>query len=343
MNFVFNFIMLKHYTIPVFIPELACPFQCAFCNQRKISGHISIPDHSEVIKIVNAHLASFKQLNRSVDVAFFGGNFTGLPLHEQEAYLKLVQPFLSSGEIQGIRLSTRPDYINPEVLNLLSSYQVTTIEIGAQSFDDKVLKKSHRGHTARQTEQAAKAIIEKGFQLGLQMMIGLPGDSLQSSLFTASRIVELGATSTRIYPTLVIKDTALHDWYKKGRYTPLSLEEAVHWTTQLLLIFEKGNVKVIRTGLHPSEGLVFGKDLVAGPYHPQFRELVLSAIWVNKLRSVISDVKHTGVEFIIPKGQLNYAIGHKGLNRLQLLNELQSVKFTESTEIKGMDFKIRRI
>ena len=333
--------MHKHYSIPIFIPELACPFQCAFCNQRKISGHISIPDHAEIIKIVKSHLASFKQSDRVVDVAFFGGNFTGIPLYEQEGYLKLAQPFLSSGEIQGIRLSTRPDYINKEVLDLLESYGVTTIELGSQSFDEEVLIKSHRGHTAKQTEAAAKAILDRGFKLGLQMMIGLPGDSLKSALYTARRIVALGATSTRIYPTVVIKGTALNNWYDKGAYIPLSLEEAVDWSTYLLPIFENGNVQIIRTGLHPSEGLVLGKDLVAGPFHPQFKELVLSEIWLRQLLLAISNFGDKSVQITIAMGQINFAIGHKGLNRKVLLEWVKSVKFTESDHLKGRDFEIQ--
>ncbi|MFA5418468.1 MAG: radical SAM protein [Bacteroidales bacterium] len=335
--------MTKHYSIPVFIPELACPFRCVFCNQRKISGHISIPGTEEVIKIVNSHLVSFKKTDRWVDVAFFGGNFTGIPRFEQEAYLRVVQPFLASGEIQGIRLSTRPDYINKEVLDLLEKYQVSTIELGAQSFDDKVLERSHRGHTASQTEKAAKAIHERGFQLGLQMMIGLPGDSLESSLYTARSIVDLGATSTRIYPTVVIKETALHQWYLKGEYFPLTLEEAVRWTTKIIPVFEAGNVQVIRTGLHPSEGLVRGKDLIAGPYHPQFRELVLSEIWLNNLLNAIEGLKENDVEFIIPQGQLNYAIGHKALNRHKLLDYCKTLKFTENATLKGREFEIQVI
>jgi len=327
--------MIKHYTIPIFIPELACPFRCVFCNQRKISGHITIPTPEEVIKIVKDHLASFKRIHRKVDVAFFGGNFTGIPLADQEAFLNLVQPFLDSGDIQGIRLSTRPDYINPQVLDLLQKYRVTTIELGAQSFDDRVLKASFRGHTAQQTTNASRAILRHGFELGLQMMIGLPGDTERSALQTAHRIVELGASSTRIYPTLVIKDTALHQWYAEGKYSPLSLEEAIRITALLLPIFEEGHVRVIRTGLHPSEGLVPDKELVAGPFHPQFKELVLSAMWLETLLEATSKTISSKVILEIPKGQLNYAIGHKGYNRAQLLRKFDTVSFVEKEELKG--------
>ena len=281
--------MIKHYTIPVFIPELACPFQCAFCNQRKISGHIAIPGREEILKIIKSHLLSFKADKKHVEIGFFGGSFTGLPLKEQEKFLSIAKPFLDSGEIQGIRLSTRPDYINDKVLKLLKNYGVTTIELGAQSFDEEVLKKSYRGHTALQTEQASAEILSYGFKLGLQMMIGLPGDTLEKALFTAKEIERLGASCTRIYPTVVIKDTAMHQWFKNGTYKPLSLEKAVKWTKHLILFFEKTKVTVIRTGLHPSDGLTTGDELIAGPFHPSFKELVMTDIWFDLLNELKPD------------------------------------------------------
>ncbi len=192
--------MQKHYNIPIFIPELACPFQCVFCNQEKISGQQRIPDEKEIEQIIKEHLSSFRRTDRVVEVGFFGGSFTGIPIEEQEQYLRIVQPYIDQGEVNGIRLSTRPDYIDEEILNVLKKYRVTTIELGAQSMDDDVLKKSFRGHTAKQTEQAAKMILENGFELGLQMMIGLPGDTLEKSIKTATKIIEYGASNTRIYP-----------------------------------------------------------------------------------------------------------------------------------------------
>ena len=174
----------KHYTIPIFIPELACPFQCVFCNQQKITGIQLIPDDEEIRNTIKAHLSSFKEKKRRVEIGFFGGSFTGVPFEQQKHYLEIVQPFLQSGEVAAIRVSTRPDYIGEKELALLKNYGVQSIELGAQSFDDEVLKQSFRGHTARQTEVAAQAILVEGFQLGLQMMIGLPGDSLPKALKT---------------------------------------------------------------------------------------------------------------------------------------------------------------
>jgi len=271
--------MPKHYTIPIFIPELACPFQCAFCNQEKISGHQNIPDENEIKQTITEYLKSFKKEDRTVEIGFFGGSFTGIPIEEQKQYLGIVQPFIDSGEINGIRLSTRPDYINKEILDVLKKHRVTTIELGAQSMDDEVLEKSYRGHTSKQTELASEMILDNSFELGLQMMIGLPGDTLKKSIFTAKKIIESGASNTRIYPALVIKGTAMHKWYNEGKYVPLSIEEAINRTKKILPLFEAEGVKVLRVGLHPSEGLLSGHELIAGPFHQSFKELVLTEIW----------------------------------------------------------------
>ena len=276
-----------------------------------------------------------------MEIGFFGGTFTGIPLNEQERYLKTAAPYLKKGVIHGIRLSTRPDYINKEVLDLLKKYGVTTVELGAQSLDDEVLKASYRGHTAEQVAAASAMILDYGFDLGLQMMIGLPGDTFEKSMKTAEKIIELGASNTRIYPSLVIKDTAMHRWFEQGGYKPLSLKEAVEWSKHLLLLFEKNNVSVIRMGLHPSEGLIDGSELVAGPFHPSFRELVLTEIWGDILKP-LSD-KFTEKKNIVIKVnplQLNYATGYSGKNKKRLLQHFNQVKIIPSSEIKGRDFVV---
>ena len=317
----------KHYTIPIFIPELACPFQCVFCNQRKITGQQLVPDDNEILFSIKEHLASFNKVDRKVEVGFFGGSFTGIPYQEQEHYLELVQKFIENGDVDGIRLSTRPDYINEEVLDLLKRYHVSTIELGAQSLDDDVLESSYRGHTSAQTEAASKLILAYGFDLGLQMMIGLPGDTLEKSIFTAQRIVELGASSTRIYPTVVIKNTALHQWYTNGEFKPLSLDEAVQRAKIILPIFEKAGVKVLRVGLHPSEGLLNGDELVVGPFHQSFKELVLTEIWGDLLEPLLLDPKSKDIEIEVPEKELNYAIGYRGKNKKSLSDKYERVKF----------------
>jgi histone acetyltransferase (RNA polymerase elongator complex component) len=282
----------RHYNIPVFIPELACPFQCIYCNQQKISGRLKIPSDEEIVKTINDHLSTIPEEDSEVELAFFGGNFTGIDVEDRRRLLGLVQPYLKAGSIGGIRLSTRPDYIDEDILKMLKDFGVKTVEIGAQSMDDNVLRLSKRGHTSKDTEKAAGMILKEGFSLGLQMMIGLPGDTPESAKFTAKRIIELGADNTRIYPTLVIRDTVLERMFRDGRFKPLSLSEAVGWSKELLLMFEKAGVKVIKLGLHPSEGLLSGDELIAGPFHQSFRELVLTEIWSDILRPLIdSDMK----------------------------------------------------
>jgi radical SAM enzyme (TIGR01210 family) len=330
----------KHYTIPIFIPELACPFQCVFCNQQKITGKQFIPDDAEIINTIEAHLSSFKEKNRRVEIGFFGGSFTGVPFNQQKHYLEIIQPFIQSGEVAAIRVSTRPDYIGEKELDLLKKYGVQSIELGAQSFDEKVLKQSFRGHTAQQTEAAAKAILKADFQLGLQMMIGLPGDSLQKALKTARRIIELGVHTTRIYPAVVIKDTAMHQWYEQGKYKPLSLNEAVDWTKQILPLFENAGVKVLRVGLHPSEGLLNGDELVAGPFHPSFKELVLTEIWGDLLRPLAKTENPESIQIQVPKGEMNTAVGHQAKNKKYLLRIFRKVKFVEDEDLTGRNYTV---
>ncbi len=332
--------MIKHYTIPVFIPELACPFRCAFCNQEKISGHEHIPGDDEIRETVALYLSSFKQKERHVEVGFFGGTFTGLPLAEQERYLAAVQPFVDKGLVHGIRLSTRPDYIDRQVLDLLKRYRVTTIELGAQSLDDEVLKAAYRGHTARCVADASALILEQGFTLGLQMMIGLPADTFEKSMYTAQKIIDLGAAETRIYPALVIEGTAMHHWFKAGKYKPLTQEEAVRWSKRLLLLFEKNNVKVIRMGLHPSEGLVSGRELTAGPFHPSFRALVLTEVWADILKPLPETFSNRNkITIRVNPSQLNFAVGYRGKNKKRLLRYFKEVKFLPCEKIKGRAYE----
>lgn len=331
---------IKQYTIPIFVPEMACPFQCAFCDQEKISGQQHIPDESEMIQTIERHLRSFPMQPRRVELGFFGGSFTGIARREQEKYLSLVQPYINNGRIDAIRISTRPDYIDDEILHLLEKYHVTTIELGAQSMDDDVLKASQRGHSAQQVVDAAHLIRDRGFKLGLQMMIGLPGDSLEKAIKTAEKIIELKADCTRIYPALVIRDTRMHQWLEQGKYTPLSLEVAVQWTKHLMLLFEQSKVKVIRVGLHPSEGLLAGDELVAGPFHPSFRELVYTAIWGDLLQPLFNRAEKNSLCIEVSGTEINYAVGYKGQHRKRLMQVFRKVRFVASRDLHGRDFRV---
>lgn len=330
---------LKHYTIPIFIPELACPFQCVFCDQKKISGYSKIPSEDEVRVTINSYLESFQQKNASINIGFFGGNFTGIPKSEQEKYLTIASEYIRKDKVHGIRLSTRPDYIDEDKVALLKSYSVSTVELGAQSLDEVVLQKSGRGHKAAEVIHASELIKASGISLGLQMMIGLPGDTPEKSLITAQKIIELGADNTRIYPTLVIKGTRLEEMYKDGRYSPLSLTEAVELSKKLLLMFEKSNVDVIRTGLHPSEGLLSGHELAAGPFHISFKELVLTSIWKDLLKGQVKELSNT-VRIKTSADQINYAIGYEAVNRKMLQEKFRKVEFSVDPLLHDREFNV---
>ena len=328
---------MKHCNIPIFIPELACPHQCVFCNQEKISNTFIVPKPNEIGAIIESYLETIPN-NREINIAFFGGSFTGIPRNEMIAYLKAAFVYVKSGKVQGIRISTKPDYISEEILDVLEKYGVTAIELGAQSTNDKVLVKSGRGHKFDAIENAAKLIRKRNFELGLQMMLGLPHDTLALSIQTANDIVRLKANSTRIYPTIVVEGTVLERMYKKGQYKVLSLEEAVNWSKEVLKIFLKANIKVLRVGLHPSDELELGKSLVAGPIHPSFKEMVLSALWHDVL---IDNLNKKGISSIyVPEKQLNYAIGYQAKNRSNLKMKGYDVKFIADATLKDFELNV---
>ncbi|HEX2866041.1 MAG TPA: radical SAM protein [Ignavibacteriales bacterium] len=329
---------IKHYTIPVFVPELACPFQCVFCDQRKISGHEESPDLKEVRITIEEHLNTIPKAGSHIEIGFFGGNFTGIDPLIQEMYLGAAADYLSAGRIHGIRLSTRPDYISPEKLHMLKHYGVSSIELGAQSLDPDVLRLSGRGHKTEDIEEASRLIIQDGFSLGLQMMLGLPGDTPEKSVFTARRIVELGAGNTRVYPTLVIKGTKLHSLYLSGKYRPLELGEAVSQAKEVTKIFEEARVSIIRMGLHPSEGLLSGEDLAAGPYHVSFRELVATEIW-NEILKPLSTKKGKVLTISVPPSEFNYAVGYNGRNKKELLVNFHKVRFISDPSLEERQFR----
>lgn len=329
---------MRHYNIPIFIPELACPHQCVFCNQEKISGIENAPAPNEISNIIDTWLSTIDYANSYVEVAFFGGSFTGIPIDLQEDYLKSVAPYIKENKIKGIRLSTRPDYINQNILDLLNRYGVTSIEIGAQSLNEEVLKMAGRGHSIEDVEIASKLINENGFELGLQMMLGLPYDTKERSISTAKKIIKLGAKTTRIYPTLVIEGTALAKQYKEEKYKALSIEDAIDWTKDIIMLFENANLKILRTGLHPSEEFEDNKSLLAGPYHPSFKEMVMTEIWNEKFSSINNKNKILNI-FVNPQ-QVNFAVGYKAKNKKHLLQQFESVKIIGDKELNKFEFYV---
>ena len=318
--------MKTHYVIPIFIPEKACPFRCVYCNQYHISATLQSPMPEEITKTIDTYLQhmpphAFKR------IAFFGGSFTGMSIDEQNQYLDLTLPYIEKGLIDEIQLSTRPDYITPQILVNLKQFHVGIIELGAQSLKDDVLKQANRGHTVRDVEVASQLIRQYGFKLGLQMMIGLPGDSYDKAMFTANKIIEWGADYTRIYPALVIKDTELAQLYLNKQYTPLPLDEAVRWCNDLLDLFIKHNVNILRIGLHPSEGLINATHLLAGPFHVSFKELVLSAWWAEHFYKKIGEQRGNSIVISVNSKQVNAAIGYKRQNKNNLLSQFKFVTY----------------
>lgn len=301
--------------IPFFIPHSGCPHQCVFCNQRNITGQAGQADPSTIPQKIEDYLRTCEK-NEPVHVAFYGGSFTALPLNVQQDYLERVQPFIQTGQIESIRLSTRPDCITDEILTLLMKHHVGTIELGVQSMDNHVLTLSGRGHTAAHTVAAVTSLRAHGFSIGLQLMAGLPGDSPDRFLATVEKIIQLKPDFVRLYPVLVIKSTPLEELYQRGRYTPLSLDDAVSLCRKALIKFEEAGIDVIRIGLQPTEELEKPGTITAGPYHPAFRQLVESSILLDAMRALLLKGKEStdSVMFRVHPRDLSAAIGRKRIN-----------------------------
>ena len=260
---------MKHYTIPFFILHKGCPHRCVFCDQGRITGE-EPPRPGDVAPKIEKYLSTMPSDGVHIEVGFFGGSFTGLSRQVQASYLAPVRPFLEAGRIRGLRLSTRPDLVDRPAAVFLKEQGVSCVELGVQSMSDKVLEAAKRGHTAGDVERASRVILEAGLTLGHQMMIGLPLSGPEEEMFTARRMVELGAAQVRIYPVIVMKGTELAEAWKRKDYVPLEFDEALERSARLIEYFTSNGVKVIRCGLHPSEGLLSGEEYLAGPFHPSF-------------------------------------------------------------------------
>ncbi len=327
----------KHKTIPIFVSHMGCPNDCAFCNQRTITGKSSAVTPEMAEKIICDALATIPK-GSEVEIGFFGGSFTGIDRTLQEELLSVANEFIACGSVQAIRLSTRPDYIDEEICSMLKTYGVTTVELGAQSMEDCVLEKSMRGHTQEDTVRAANMIRASGINLGLQMMTGLPGDTNEKSLATAKKIIDLKPSCVRIYPTLVLKGTRLEKWYLAGEYVPQTLDEAVSLCAQLKTLFEAENIPVIRMGLVASDNISPEKDVVAGPFHPAFGELVQSEIYFEKLKNAVTQ----DCSIVVHPSSLSSFCGNKKRNIERLKKLGFSVSFVQDTNIAPKAFEIIR-
>jgi histone acetyltransferase (RNA polymerase elongator complex component) len=276
---------LSPIIIPIFLPNAGCPERCLFCNQKAVATET--PSPSSVPKFIEASITRLPsdKKSRERQAAFYGGSFTAIPQEDQICYLKEVQPLLRSGQIHSIRVSTRPDALGEKVLSVLKEYGVKTVEIGAQSMIDEVLLLSRRGHSAEDTLAAASRLRRWNFEVGIHLMIGLPGDTCDRFLQTLDQVIDLEPDFLRIHPTLVLKGSSLEILWRAGRYSPLSLEEAIDWLKKGLLKLERSSIRVARIGLQPAEELE--KHLLAGAYHPALRQLIDSEIVFDMAKQLL--------------------------------------------------------
>ncbi len=316
--------------IPVFVPHLGCPHRCVFCDQRRISGEESPARPEDVKKAIMEGRARLPE-GTGATLAFYGGSFTAIPVSEQEALLEAARPFLLDGTIKDIRLSTRPDAIDWSTLERLKHYGVRTVELGVQSMDPEVLRLTERGHTPFDAENAAKMVKNAGFELILQMMTGLPGDTPEKSLTTARKFTELRPDGVRVYPTVIVRDTPLFDLWRAGLYREHTVEDAVALCAEISEIFDAAGIPIVRLGLNPTEDLSHG-DAVGGAYHPALGELVLSRRYLARERALLSERdRGAAVTFAVPRGRTSAATGQKRTNVETLTREygLKGVKFVE--------------
>jgi histone acetyltransferase (RNA polymerase elongator complex component) len=275
---------VKPFIIPVFIPHAGCPHQCVFCNQKTITrSEAGAPSTAQIEAFIRSYLKYLTPNRKPVQIAFFGGNFLGLDTREILRLLNAAAPFVHAGIADGIRFSTRPDTLTKDRLEILNGFPVSTIEIGAQSMNDAVLERCRRGHTAQHTACAADLVKAGGYELGIQMMVGLPGDDDAGAMSTGRRIAALDPDFVRIYPSVVLEHSPLADWFRKGLYTPLSLSAGVSLVKRLYLMFQESNIAVIRMGLQVTADLENGSVLLAGPFHPAFGHLVIAEIYRDRV------------------------------------------------------------
>ncbi len=312
--------MKKHYIIPIFVPHLGCPNDCIFCNQKSISGQQKMITKEDIKNTIDFFLKNIKDKEAKKEVAFFGGSFTGIEVEKQEEFLKTAYEYIKQGEINSIRISTRPDYIDKKTLKRLKKYRVETIELGVQSANDYILRRANRGHTFEDVKKASKMIRWHGFKLGHQMMVGLPESTRLDEVNTAKELIKLKPKMVRIYPVLVIKNTRLEKEFLDEKYTPLTVIQAVEICKELVSMFNQKGIEVIRVGLQNTDEItdpnIKGSEVVAGPYHPAFRQLVESGLWYDTIVEKIKqlNVKVKKVQVIVNPQDVNNVVGHKREN-----------------------------
>ena len=324
----------RHANISIFVPHIGCPHQCSFCDQRSITGAHRAPLPEDVDRAVAAAKTGKEYCPALTEIAFFGGSFTAINRGYMLDLLQAAYRYVEDGSVSGIRISTRPDAVEDEVLSLLKAYGVTSVELGAQSMNDRVLKMNNRGHSVEDIKTAANRIRQHGFSLGLQMMTGLYGDDEQTALQTAKDLIALAPETVRIYPTIVLKGTPLAALYDDKKYQPQTLQDAVSLAAKLYLLFTENGVKVIRLGLHSVEE----EARIAGPWHPAFSELCQSKILLEK---VLSALKEQGNYLIkVSKSDLSKMIGQKKENLIRLEEKGYHCRVEAADGLENLQFAI---
>ena len=334
---------MKHYIIPIFVPHLGCPNDCVFCNQKSISGQQKMITKEDIRNTIDFYLENIKDKEAKKEVAFFGGSFTGIDVEKQEEFLQTAYGYIKKGKIDSIRISTRPDYIDKTILKRLKKYKVKTIELGVQTANDYILKQCKRNHTFEDVKKASKLIRWYGFNLGHQMMVGLPDSTKIDEINTARELIKLKPKMVRIYPVLVIKNTRLEKDYLDGKYKPLTVIQAVETCKEIVPMFMKTGIEVIRIGLQNTDEItdpsIKGSEVVAGPYHPAFRQLVESSLWYDNIIEKMKElnVKVKKVKITVNPKDVNNVIGHKreNIDKLKDMYELDLIVKQDEKIKKG--------
>jgi histone acetyltransferase (RNA polymerase elongator complex component) len=333
---------MRHINIPIFIPHMGCPNQCIFCNQRYISGN-DFFDESKVENDIQSVLSTVTQ-NDVCEIAFFGGSFTGIDRDLMVKLLDMAQKYVDCGIVSGIRMSTRPDYISKEIIDILKKYTISFVELGIQTMNDDILQYLKRGHTTNDTKNAVSLLKESKFKFIGQMMIGLPGATLEDELHCAEMICKMGASGSRIYPTLVFKQTELEHLTNIGEYKPISVEDAIYRSAKVLEVFKNYNVECIRIGLCDSENLHSDETYIAGPNSPAIGEMVKSRLFYNQIcQSAISyELTNNSIIIECAPGKISQVVGNKRENIDKIRKEfgINVKKVVENSALSQYDIKI---
>lgn len=322
--------MKTHAIIPIFIPHMGCPNDCVFCNQKKITARSNPPSREDMVNRIEQYLSTITGRGiETVEIAFYGGSFTGIPMELQQEYLAVAKLYKDKGLVHRIHLSTRPDYINEKILTNLKSYGADIIELGVQSFDEEVLRLSNRGHRREAVYSASRMIQDYGFELGLQLMIGLPGDTYEKSIHSAMEAVKIGPSIARLYPAVIIRDTELYEMYLRGEYLPHSQEETIRITKDMYLLLTDAGINVIRIGLKSTD-LIKEHGEIAGGYHPAFRQLVESEIAKDQMEAQLQTLlPHAAkITFCSSSTSFSNMIGNRKSNRIYFEKKYPHVRFT---------------